>query len=306
MISAGELEALPGQGAEIEVCGRTLRLTNLDKIMWPETATTKRELLAYYLRIAPVLLPHVRGRALTLARYPDGVDGVNWFQTSCPRAPAWLRTHAVPGTRSHGRRYCVVDDVAGLLWVANLGSIELHPLLSVVESPGEATAAVFDLDPGARRGIRDCCEVAVAVRARLRDGGLSSIAKTSGALGLHVWVPLNSGATYARAKRFVRSLARDLSGGDPERVTDRMEVTARTGKIFVDWSQNDPNKSLVAPYSLRAMPWPVASAPLRWAEVEAAAGGGALPLFDAAAMLKRVEAAGDLFAPALELRQSLP
>ena len=221
-----------------------------------------------------------------------------WFQTSCPRAPAWLRTHVVPGTCSRGRRYCVLDDVAGLLWVANLGSIELHPLLSVVERPQEATAAVFDLDPGAGRGIRGCCEVALAVRARLRDAGLSSIAKTSGALGLHVWVPLNSGASFAHTKRFVRALARPLRRRS--RTRDRSHGGCRARREDLRRLESERSEQV------RAMPWPVASMPLTWAEVEAAAGGGALPLFDAAATLGRVRAEGDLFAPALELRQRLP
>jgi bifunctional non-homologous end joining protein LigD len=293
---------------ETEVDGRRLRLTNLDKILWPRSGTSKRDMLNYYAAVSSVLLPHIAGRPLTLARYPEGVEGPNWFQTTCPHPPEWLATHPVgrPGRSGITRSYCVVGDLAGLLWVVNLASIELHPLLSSSQRPAEPMAMIFDLDPGPRASIAACCRVASELRSMLSTMGLRSLAKTSGSLGLHVYVPLNTGPSYADTKRFARDIARRLAGQLPAMVVDRMETHRRTEKVFVDWSQNDASKSTVAPYSLRAMPWPLVSTPLDWEEVEGGVDDPASLAFNAGDVLRRVAACGDRLRPLLDTRQELP
>ncbi|MDP9066925.1 MAG: non-homologous end-joining DNA ligase [Actinomycetota bacterium] len=299
-----------GSSLELELGGRELRLSSLDKVYWPRTGHTKRDLIRYYLRVAPVLLGHIRYRPLTLGRYPEGVEGPNWFQTNCPHPPPWLQTHRVSNDAVGAvtRNYCVVDDLAGLLWAVNLGSVELHPLLSRAQSPGEPNALVFDLDPGAPATVVECCDVALELRDALAEVGLPSFAKTSGGLGLHVLVPLARGHDYAQTKSFARYTARALADRRPETVTALPQRAQRGGKVFVDWSQNDRNKSTVAAYSLRALPWPAASTPLSWEEVGVVAAERsveALPL-GADATLTRLESAGDLFAGMLEPDQSLP
>jgi bifunctional non-homologous end joining protein LigD len=307
----GPLIALQGPESQLEVAfgGRTVRLTNLDKVLWPQTGTTKRDLLTYYARVAGALLAHLEDRPLSLGRYPDGVDGVNWFQTTCPHPPKWMRTHAVPG-RGGGRparAHCVVDDVAGLLWVANLASIELHPLLLRMQEPEEATALVFDLDPGPGTSIEDCCVVALELRELLASSRLAAFAKTTGSAGLHVFVPLNGRQRFPHVKGVARALAASLQREAPGRVATRKKTADRVGRVLVDWAQNDPARSTVAPYSLRAMPWPAASIPLTWEEVHdgAARGLGALPVTGQHA-IERLDALGDLFSPVLTMRQELP
>ncbi len=294
----------------VTVAGRTLRLTNLAKVLWPEPGFTKGDLIDYYTAIAPVLLPHLAGRPLTLVRFPDGVDGPGFYQTSCPHPPPWLPTWAVPSPsgRRDGRNYCLVNDLPALVWVANLAAVELHPLLSRAPGIDTPTSVVFDLDPGPPAGLLDAAEVALLVREAVADAGLASFPKTSGWAGVHVYVPLNAPATYGQAKAFARGIARLLSARDPDRVIDRMPLPARAGRVLVDWSQNNPNKSTVAAYSLRAHDVPLASTPLDWEEVEGAvrAGDEHRLVFDAAGVLARIAARGDLFRPVLEMQQTLP
>lgn len=283
---------------EVKLQDRNVKLTSLDRVMWPHVGGTKRDLIRYYVAIAHRLLPHVVDRPLTLARYPEGVEGPNWFQTMCPHPPEWVTTHP---TRSRGgeritRNYCVVHDLPGLLWAVNLGSIELHPLLAKASSFEQPDALVFDLDPGPSASLVDACRIGVRIRGSLERRGLTAIAKTSGALGLHVMVPLAPGHTYARTKAYARELAAELAADDPRHVIGTAGRAARAGKVFVDWSQNDANRSMIAVYSMRALPWPAASAPLAWSEVEAVAATGSLdglPL-DADRVLERA-ADGDLF-----------
>lgn len=287
---------------EVEVHGGAVGLTSLDRVMWPKVAATKRDLIRYYVAIADRILPHVVDRPLTLARYPEGVEGPNWFQTMCPHPPEWVGTHPI---RSRGgtrvtRNYCVVHDLAGLLWAVNLGTIELHPLLGKTRSFEQPDALVFDLDPGAPASLVDACRIALRVAEVLERRGLRACAKTSGALGLHVMVPLASGHPYAQTKTYARAVAAELAAQDPQNVIAIADRAARAGKVFVDWSQNDANRSIVAVYSMRALPWPAASAPLSWSEVEAAATTGSLeriPLH-ADQVLERA-ADGDLFEPLL-------
>lgn len=297
------------QGVEVEVEGRRILLRNLDKVFYPEAGFTKGEVVDYYRRIAPALLPHLRDRPLTLKRYPEGVEGPHFYEKRCPRhRPDWFRTEAI---WSEGNQdyidYCVVDDLPSLVWLAGIADLELHPSLSRVDDVERPTALVFDLDPGPPADLLACCEVALLLRRLLAVLGLEAFPKSSGSKGMQLYVPL-SGATYADTKPFAHAVARLLERRHPQLVVERMAKALRGGKVLVDWSQNDPHKTTVCVYSLRARPRPTVSTPLRWAEVEKAArtrdAGGLV--FEAEAVLRRVERAGDLFAPVLTLRQRLP
>jgi bifunctional non-homologous end joining protein LigD len=294
--------------AVLEIGGRAVRFTNPDKVLWPATGTTKRDLLDYYRAVTPVLLPHLAHRPLTLGRWPDGVDELGWLQTTCHHHPDWIPTHPVARRRGGGfsRDYCLVNEEAALVWAVNLATIEFHPLLSRVPETGRPDAVLFDLDPGEGVSVEGCSRVALWLRAVLADDGLDAFPKTSGQAGLHVVVPLRRGPGYAETKRFARAVAARLTAAHPDAVVDRMERSRRVGKVFIDWSQNDEHKSTVAPYSLRALPWPSPSTPLRWDEVEAAAAGQRCLRFDAPAVLRRLDADGDVFRPVLELDQRLP
>jgi bifunctional non-homologous end joining protein LigD len=299
----------PGSGpvTAVDVGGRRVRFTNPDKVLWPATHTTKADLLDYYREVAPVLLPHIAGRPLTLGRWPDGTGELGWFQTTCPHPPEWIPTHRAPARRGggRGRDYCLVNDEAALVWTVNLGTIELHPLLSRVPHVDVPDCVLFDLDPGVGLDLDACCAVALALRAALAAEGLEAFPKTSGQLGLHVVVPLGPGHDYTATKGFARRLAARLAAARPDLVVDRMERARRTGRVFIDWAQNDAAKSTVAPYSLRAMPWPSAATPLRWEEVEAGAAGRLSLRFDAQTVRRRLDDFGDLHRPVLQLDQRL-
>jgi bifunctional non-homologous end joining protein LigD len=297
------------QGLEVEVEGRRILLRNLDKVFYPEAGFTKGEVVDYYRRIAPALLPHLRDRPLTLKRYPEGVDGPHFYEKRCPRhRPDWFRTEAIwSGGNQEYIDYCVADDLPSLVWLASIADLELHPSLSRVDDVERPTALVFDLDPGPPADLLACCEVALLLRRLLAALGLEAFPKSSGSKGMQLYVPL-AGATYADTKPFAHAVARLLERRHPQLVVERMAKALRGGKVLVDWSQNDPHKTTVCAYSLRARPRPTVSTPLRWAEVEKAArtrdAGGLV--FEAGAVLRRVERAGDLFAPVLTLRQRLP
>jgi bifunctional non-homologous end joining protein LigD len=269
-------------------------LKNLDKPLWP--AFTKGEMIEYYRAVAPALLPHLRGRAVTLARFPDGVDGPGWYQSNCPHGAT--RTATVTGPSGKTVRYCLIDDEQDLVWAANLGTLELHPFLARADAPDRPLAVVLDLDPGGPAGLRECCEVAARIRDMLLP--LHSFVKTSGAKGLHVYLPVD--ATYGETKPFAREFARTLAARMPDLVTDKPLKAARAGKVYVDWAQNDANRSTIAPWSLRATRVPLVSMPLEWEEL---ADPGALA-FTPARALRRLRERGDPFRPALELRQRLP
>ncbi len=253
-------------------------MTNLDKVLWPEVGFTKGEMVDYYERIAPVLLPHLAGRPLTLRRFPDGVAGASWYQVECTGRPDWVATARVPSTVLPPRmlELCVVDDLPSLMWVVNLATVELHPLLGTKDALDRPTALVLDLDPGPPAGMVECCRVALWARRLLVGLGLESFVKTSGLKGLHVYVPLNADETYRRTKPFALAVAELLVRDHPDDVVCRMARTQRAGRVFLDWSQNDPSKSTVAAYSLRAQPSPTVSTPLQWAEVEAGTEGASL------------------------------
>lgn len=290
---------------EIEVEGRRVRLSNLEKTMYPETGLTKAGVIDYYARVGPVMVPHLRDRMVTMVRYPDGVDGGSFFEKRCPsHAPDWMRQATVDDLTQ-----CVVDDLPSLIWMANMAALELHTLQATASHPDRPTAMVFDLDPGAPAGIVECCQVGLELRGLLDELGLASVVKTSGSKGLHLAVPLNTpGVTADGTKGLALALGQLLAKRDPERVTTVMKKENRRGKVFVDWSQNDRHKTTVCAYSLRARPRPLVSTPVTWDEVEAALDGDpdAALTFVADDTLARVERDGDLYAANLELRQELP
>lgn len=287
------------------VDGRDVALTSLDRVLWPRAGFTKGAMIDYYARMAPTLLPHISDRALTLGRFPAGVDGRGFAQTECRGRPQWMTTHAVRLRDGRVRDYCVVNDLPSLLWVANQAAIELHPFLARTANHDQPTLVVFDLDPGPGAGMLDCCRVALRLRELLGELALTAFVKTSGSLGLHVLVPLNTSHDYGHTKAFSREVAAQLAAHDPRHVTDRTSRALRPGRVLVDWLGNDPARSTIAPYSLRAADLPTVSTPLNWGEVERARTPDSLA-FLAQDLPERVDAIGDPLAPALELRQTLP
>jgi bifunctional non-homologous end joining protein LigD len=299
-----------GGAVELEIDGRRLLLRNLDKVFYPAAGFTKRDVIEYYARVAPALLPHLQDRPLTLKRYPEGVDGPFFYEKRCPRhRPEWFRTEAVRSERSEEViRYCVVDDLASLVWLTSIADLELHTALAYARSVDSPTVLVFDLDPGPPADILACCDVALLLRRLMGRLGLECLAKTSGSKGMQVHVPLNGPASYDQTKLFAHAVARLLEARHPELVVERMTKSLRAGKVLVDWSQNDRGKTTVCAYSLRARPRPTVSTPLRWLEVERAARtrrADAL-VFETRDVLARLDRHGDLFEPVLTLRQRLP
>ena len=296
----------PGAATEIDVEGRRLRLSNLDKVLYPEVGFTKAGVVDYYARIAPMMLPHLARRPVTLVRYPNGVDGGSFFEKRCPpHRPEWVTTGRVDGREPV--EHCVLDDLPSLIWVANLAALELHTPQATVDDPDRPTAIVFDLDPGAPAGILDCCRVALDVRELLAVAGLDSVVKTSGSKGLHLAAPVRDASAEA-TKVVARAVGEAIASHDPDRVTVTMARNIRPGKVFVDWSQNDRHKTTVAAYSLRARAHPTVSTPLRWEEVSDAldAGDAEALTFEAADTLARVERYGDLYAGVLGPGSPLP
>jgi bifunctional non-homologous end joining protein LigD len=292
----------------LEIEGRRLGLTNLDKVLWPEAGLTKRKLIEYYLRVAPALLPHLEGRPLTLRRFPDGVHGVSWHQNECRGEPEWFQVFETTGVGGRVLRFCVVDDVASLVWVANQAAIELHPFQWRIGVPRRPTTLVFDLDPGAPADLVHSARVALHLRELLADVGLTSYAKTSGSLGLHVHVPLGRPHDAEQLKAIARTFANVLAQKHPDLVVAEMKKADRPGKVYVDWLQNDATRQTVAPYSLRGLPWPTVATPVTWDEVGRAATEARPELltFLADDVVERLDRDGDLFADVLVLEQSLP
>jgi len=295
---------------EVEVQGRRLTLSNLEKVLYPQAGFTKAQLIDYYVRIAPVLLPHLRGRPLTMKRYPDGVDGELFYQKNCPdHRPPWVATARV---WSEGNKrwmeYCMVQEVATLVWAANLADIELHTSLSLAKEILRPTMIIFDLDPGEPADIVQCCQAGMWVRDIFSQFRLQAFPKTSGSKGLQVYVPLNTPVSYDDTKPFAHELARLLEAQHRGQIVSDMKKALRVGKVFVDWSQNDDHKTTVCVYSLRAKPRPTVSTPVTWKEVEQcwAKKDASLLVFESDQVLKRVERMGDLFEPVLTLKQKLP
>src|SRR5215213_5343362 len=295
---------------EVEVQGRTLSLSNLDKVLYPAAGFAKGHVIDYYTRVAPAVLPHLRGRALTLKRYPNGVDAQFFYEKNAPaHRPDWVRTARVP-IRTDGRTidFVLADDLPTLVWLANLADLELHTSLARASDPRAPTILAFDLDPGPPATIVECAEVALWLREAFDHLGLEGFPKTSGSKGMQVYVPLNVPASYDRTKRFSQALAQLLERRHPELVVSEMRKDLRHGKVFVDWSQNDEHKTTVAAYSLRAKDRPTVSTPLDWEEVEAVTESRDADdlAFTSADVLERVTEHGDLFAPVEELEQPLP
>jgi bifunctional non-homologous end joining protein LigD len=300
----------PRNKAAVTVEDRELELSNLDKVLYPQTGFTKGQLIDWYARIGEVLLPHLRGRPLTLKRYPEGVEGKHFYEKRCPKhRPDWVSTASVYSDRHKGEiDYCVVEDTATLVWLANLADIEMHTSLSRCADMERPTSIVFDLDPGAPADVLDCAQVAVWLRGMFEQLGLNCYPKTSGSKGMQLYVPLNSEVTYAETKPFAKAVAETLERKFGDRVVSQMSKAKRPGRILIDWSQNDRHKTTVCVYSLRAKERPTVSTPLEWDEVEAAlaAEDREALVFDHAVVLERVAAKGDLFAPLLSEEQQLP
>ena len=289
----------------VEVEGRKLRLTNLDKVLYPVPGFTKGQVIDYYTRVAPYVLPHLAGRPLTLKRYPNGVEGGHFYEKQCPsHRPEWVQSAAIPVSRKT-IEFCLCEDLATLVWLANLADLELHPSLSKAAAIEHPTTLAFDLDPGEPAGIMECCEVALLLRELLGQLGLECFPKTSGSKGMQVYAPLDGEAGYDRTKPLSQALARHLEAQHPKHVVSTQKKELRKGKVLVDWSQNDEHKTTVCVYSLRAREHPTVSTPLTWDEVEGASGPADL-VFEAPDVLERCEAHGDLFAPVAELEQQLP
>ena len=277
--------------------------------MWPEPGFTKGEAIDYYANVAPAILPHLRGRALTRVRFPNGVAEKHFYEKRAPsHTPDWVHTETIVMSREGPMDFVVCDDLATLTWLAQLAALELHPSLALVDDFDSPTVVVFDLDPGAPADVIDCCRVGLRLRDMFAGLGLECFPKTSGSKGMQVYLPLNSGADYEQTKGFAHAVAQTLEKDDPKRVLSKMKKELRKGKVFVDWSQNVRAKTTVAVYSLRRRDQPTVSTPLTWEEVEAAADGGDAEdlRFETEDVLARIEAHGDLFAPVAELEQSLP
>ena len=296
----------------VEVEGRELKLSNLDKVLYP-SGFTKGQMIDYYAKISPAIVPHLRDRALTLRRFPEGVENLDaaFFEKRCPKhRPNWVKTVTVlAGPRAGDIDFCACQDLPTLTWMAQLAAIELHPSLSLAKYPDRPTVLAFDLDPGPPANVVDCCRIAVRIRDLFSHFGLECFPKTSGSKGLQVYLPLNNPRTdYDNTKPFARAIAQLLEKQYPEEVLSRMPKAERTGKVFVDWSQNHPRKTTVAVYSLRAKPRPTASTPITWEEVEDALEreDPECLVFEADQVVERFEKHGDLFAPVLELKQKLP
>lgn len=294
----------------VEVDGKILSLTNLDKVLYPATGFTKGQVIDYYARIAPVLLPHLAGHPLTLKRYPEGVDKEYFFEKNATKyRPEWVQTAAIWSAGNHRNiHYILANDLPTLIWVANLASLELHPSLSLAKDILRPTMLVFDLDPGLPANIVQCCQVGLWLREIFEHFGLRSFPKTSGSKGLQIYVPLNTPTSYDVTKSFAHALARLLENDHKELVVSDMKKQLRVGKVLVDWSQNDEHKTTIAVYSLRAREHPTVSTPVKWEEVERAlkTKDAGLLVFEAPQVLERVKQMGDLFEPVLTLRQRPP
>src|SRR6266404_3496245 len=298
------------QKAQLVVEGKKLSVSNLDKVLYPKVGFTKGQVIDYFIRVAPVLLSHLKDRPLTMKRYPDGVEGEFFYEKNCPsHRPKWVQTAKV---WSEGNQrimhYCLANDLPTLVWAANLADLELHTSLSRKNNIERPTMMVFDLDPGAPADIVQCCQIGIWLRELLGGMKLKAFAKTSGSKGLQVYVPLNTPVTYDQTKGLSRSLAQRLEREHPDRVTSNMSKAVRKGKVFVDWSQNDEHKTTICVYSLRAREEPTVSTPIAWDEVEKCLKKKKADLlkFRTDQVLARVEKRGDLFESVKEMKQKLP
>jgi len=293
----------------LNIDGSSVPVTNLGKVFYPKTGFTKGNVIDYYIRISPYLLAHLKNRPITLKRYPNGVEGMFFYEKRCPPGrPRYVKTAKVPKSDGGEINYCLINGLPALVWAANLADLELHTFLHKAPAIARPTALAFDLDPGPPANILHCCKVALQLKAVLDSLGLLSLSKTSGSKGLQIYVPLNSSVTYERSKPFARALGVFLERQSPDLVVSNMQKSLRKGKVLVDWSQNDAHKTTVNVYSLRARDHPTVSTPVRWVEIESTIKkkDPALIRFEADGVLKRVKRYGDLFAPVLSTKQTLP
>lgn len=298
---------MSGERSTVKVGERDISISNLHKVLYPATGTTKAEVIEYYARIAPVMLPHLTDRCITLKRFPDGVEHDGFFEKRCPKhRPAWIGTAIGPGDRNGNIGYCRMDEPASLVWAANMAALELHVPMALAADLELPVAVVFDFDPGLPAEMRECCEAALWVREVLSAVGLEGFCKTSGSKGLQMYVPLNTPCTHETASDFALAVGQVLERQYRDRVTTTMAKVERPGKIFVDWSQNARHKTTIGVYSMRARPEPTCSTPVAWDEVTACAAGDLELRFTWREVLERVDSLGDLFAPVLTMRQALP
>jgi bifunctional non-homologous end joining protein LigD len=294
--------ALKKDEVYLKVEGKVLKFTHRNRLLYPQAGFTKWDVIQYYRKMAPFILPHLAGRPLTLKRYPGGVDQPFFYEKRCPsHRPSWLKV-----SRGSEIQFCLSDDLPSLMWLANLASIELHAYLAKSSKISQPDFIAFDLDPGAPATVEECCQVALELKMLFESLGLRSFAKTSGSKGLQIYVPLNTPTDYEQTKNFSHRIALLLEMRCPDRVVSRMTQALRSGKVLIDWSQNSEHKTTVCAYSLRALAHPTVSTPILWKEVKAGAGDGSRIYFEAHDVLKRVKKHGDLFKPVLELKQKLP
>ena len=290
----------------VEVDGHKLAVSNLDKVLYPLVSFTKAQVIDYYVRVAPVMLPHVEDRGITLRRWPDGVTENSFFEKRCPsHRPGWVGTCLGPGDRRGGIEYCRLDSIAALAWTANLAALEIHSPMARCGEIDSPSMLVFDLDPGEPATIIECCQVALEIQDVLETVGLASFAKTSGSKGMQLYVPLNTPHEHEHASDFALAVAQLLEQKLPKQVLSNMTKKLRKGKVFIDWSQNSRHKTTIAPYSMRAKDRPTVSTPITWDEVADGADGEHLS-FETSDVLDRVDEHGDLFADTLTLEQELP
>jgi bifunctional non-homologous end joining protein LigD len=301
---------MPAAPTIVDVEGRKLKLTNLEKVLYPAAGFTKGQVIDFIVRISPALLPHLTGRALTMKRYPEGVNHEYFFEKNAPmHRPDWVKTTPIWSDSNHRTvHYILANDLPTLVWIANLASIELHPSLSLASDIATPTMIVFDLDPGPPANIVQCAQVGLWVRKIFDHFGLESFPKTSGSKGMQVYIPLNTKVSYQQTKSFAQAVARLLEQEHPDLVVSDMKKSVRTNKVFVDWSQNDEHKTTISVYSLRAREHPTVSTPITWDEVEQAlkTKDPRHLVFEAKGVLARVEKMGDLFEPVQKLKQKLP
>jgi bifunctional non-homologous end joining protein LigD len=295
---------------EVKIENRTLKLTNLEKILYPEVGFTKGQVIDYYTRIAPAILPHTRDHPLTLKRYPNGVDAEFFYEKNCPKhRPPWVQTATVwSGGNNRDMYYCLCQDLPTLVWLAQIATLEFHTSLSYAAKLPEPRTIVFDLDPGPPATIVECCRIGLMLRDLFAEHGLECCAKTSGSKGLQLYVPLNTKVTYEETKVVSKGLAQLFEQQHPDLVVHKQLKELRTGRVLIDWSQNDQYKTTVNVYSLRARQRPTVSTPVSWAEVEKClkAGDPSLLVFDSEQVLARVAKLGDLFEPVIKKKQKLP
>ncbi|HWA07977.1 MAG TPA: non-homologous end-joining DNA ligase [Opitutaceae bacterium] len=299
---------MAAKDSTLTIEGRTLAVSNLGKVLYPEAGFTKGDVIQYYIDAGPAILPHLQDRPLTMKRYPEGVGKFFFYEKNCPPyRPRWMRTAKVKSERRGEMRFCLVNELASLVWLANLADLELHVSLARAPALGRPTAMVFDLDPGEGADILACAEVAFWLREALAALKLEAFPKTSGSKGLQLYVPLNTATTFERTKAASLEIARAVESRHPDRVVTNMRKELRRRKVLIDWSQNEEHKTTVCVYSLRATPVPQVSTPLRWSELQKfrKAGKTAAFRFGPKEILARLRRHGDLFQPVLELKQKL-